>query len=189
MAAIAAELAPDISSLTDLPDESGDPGPDIEVGHGHAGRETLAAIAHEMLADVSHGPREPNAESGAREQRHTVSYEERPLTPPRRPRTNTLDYTERPALTKRSPHGAQLEPLPPPEERGEPNETYEIHEMVTFVVRGELARLSSTSARRDFVRDKLIHRLPVKSIDEVDRIDVTPWTVRGTVIVRVWCRI
>jgi hypothetical protein len=24
-------------------------------------------------------------------------------------------------------------------------------------------------------------------MDDVDRIDVTPWTVKGTVIVRVWC--
>jgi hypothetical protein len=30
--------------------------------------------------------------------------------------------------------------------------------------------------------------LPVGSIDEVDRVDVTPWTVQGTLVVRVWCR-
>ncbi len=62
--------------------------------------------------------------------------------------------------------------------------------MVTFVVRGpELSRLSSQQARRDFVAERLLQRLPVASIDKVDRIDVTPWTVRGTVIVRVWCRV
>jgi hypothetical protein len=61
--------------------------------------------------------------------------------------------------------------------------------MATFVVRGDLAQLSSVAARRRFVTDRLLHRLPVESIEEVDRIDVTPWTVRGTVIVRVWCRV
>jgi hypothetical protein len=29
----------------------------------------------------------------------------------------------------------------------------------------------------------------VSSLDDVVRIDVTPWTVRGTLIVRVWCRL
>jgi len=65
----------------------------------------------------------------------------------------------------------------------------DVFEMATFVVRGDLAQLSSVAARRRFVTDRLLHRLPVESIEEVDRIDVTPWTVRGTVIVRVWCRV
>lgn len=67
---------------------------------------------------------------------------------------------------------------------------YEIFEMATFVVRGgDLARLSSQAERRQFVTQRLMHRLPVDDPDLVDRIDVTPWTVRGTVIVRVWCRV
>ena len=65
----------------------------------------------------------------------------------------------------------------------------EVFEMATFVVRGDLAHLSSSTARREFVAKRLLHRLPVRAIGEVDRIDVTPWTVRGTVIVRVWCRV
>jgi len=66
----------------------------------------------------------------------------------------------------------------------------EIMEMVTFVVRGgELARLSSEAARREFVAERLMHRLPVDSLEGVDRIDVTPWTVQGTIILRVWCRV
>jgi hypothetical protein len=71
-----------------------------------------------------------------------------------------------------------------------PSETpCEIYEMMTFVVRGDLARLSSTRARREFVAERLLSRLPVRDISEVDRVDVTPWTVHGTVIVRVWCRV
>ena len=66
---------------------------------------------------------------------------------------------------------------------------FEVYEMATFVVRGDLAHLSSTTARRAFVAERLAHRLPVKSMAEVDRVDVTPWTVRGTVVVRVWCRV
>ncbi len=199
MAAIAAELVPDVSSLPEGRDEDpphriiGDAAPEIEIGQGQAGRETLAAIAHEMLTDIGDGPAGPDVESTAREPRHTVSYEERPHAPPkapvRRARTATLDYTDRPATTRRSPQAAKLEPTGSTAKSEGQTAEFEIHEMVTFVVRGELARLSSTSARRDFVSDYLMHRLPVESIDAVDRIDVTPWTVRGTVIVRVWCRI
>ena len=83
------------------------------------------------------------------------------------------------------------------ESAGEPAPTptadsggYEIFEMATFVVRGgDLARLSSQAERRQFVTQRLMHRLPVDDPELVDRIDVTPWTVRGTVIVRVWCRV
>ena len=79
---------------------------------------------------------------------------------------------------------------PPSSTSGRERETeFEVFEMATFVVRGDLARLSSTSARRAFVAERLLHRLPVASITDVDRVDVTPWTVRGTVVVRVWCRV
>jgi len=199
MAAIAAELAPDVLSLTDeFADDPSPRGinqdaPDIEIGHGQAGRETLAAIAHELLSDISDEATGLDAESSPRVHRHTVSYEDRPLTPPaapvRRARTATLDYTERPATTERSAHVTGTTATRDVAAPDRQTDEFEIHEMVTFVVRGELAGLSSTSGRRDFVRDHLMHRLPVERIDQVDRIDVTPWTVRGTVIVRVWCRL
>jgi hypothetical protein len=65
----------------------------------------------------------------------------------------------------------------------------EIFEMMTYVVRGgDVARLSSESARRAFVEEHLLARLPVVSMAEVERVDVTPWTVQGTLVVRVWCR-
>ncbi len=69
-------------------------------------------------------------------------------------------------------------------------ESVEIFEMATFVVRGpDAARLSTDALRRRFVEEHLLHRLPISTSDEIDRVDVTPWTVRGTFVVRVWCRI
>src|SRR5690606_16375549 len=65
----------------------------------------------------------------------------------------------------------------------------EVFEMVTFVARGEVSELGATSARRAFVEERLLHRLPVSDMSGVDRIDVTPWTAKGTVIVRVWCAV
>jgi len=65
-----------------------------------------------------------------------------------------------------------------------------IFEMLTFVVQGpEVAQLASEALRRRFVEEHLLHRLPAKDMAQVDRIDVTPWTVHGTVVVRVWCRV
>jgi hypothetical protein len=67
---------------------------------------------------------------------------------------------------------------------------FAIFEMLTFVVQGpETASLSSEALRRRFVEEHLLQRLPAKSMTQVDRVDVTPWTARGTVVVRVWCKI
>lgn len=68
-------------------------------------------------------------------------------------------------------------------------DAYEIHEMVTFVVRGDASSLSGPGARRELVERRLLSRLPVRSMNEVEHIDVAPWTTRGTMIVRVWCRV
>ncbi|HEY4104357.1 MAG TPA: hypothetical protein VGM44_10715 [Polyangiaceae bacterium] len=67
---------------------------------------------------------------------------------------------------------------------------FAIFEMLTFVVQGpETTSLSSEALRRRFVEEHLLHRLPAKNMAQVDRVDVTPWTVRGTVVVRVWCKV
>lgn len=160
--------------------------PDIVLGHAPVGRETMAAIAEELVSEPG---------TGIRKRMSTVDFDER---------------RDRPALesgpelvTSSKPAGrdtlAALErELEDKLGRGDPESgtqarsqvALEVFEMATFVVRGpELSRLSSQEARRDFVAERLLHRLPVSSIDEVDRVDVTPWTVRGTVIVRVWCRV
>lgn len=65
-----------------------------------------------------------------------------------------------------------------------------IFEMATFVVSGpNPSELSSEAARRGFVEQRLLHRLPAGSMASVERIDVTPWTAPNTVIVRVWCKV
>jgi hypothetical protein len=127
-----------------------------------------------------------------------------------RSRLQTMDFAERPRNRDTAPEVITIEERPIGREtlaaiadelarenaaflRDLPHEDdaeLEIMEMVTFVVRGqEVSRLSSEAARREFVAERLMHRLPVQSLDEVDRIDVTPWTVRGTVVLRVWCKV
>jgi hypothetical protein len=87
-----------------------------------------------------------------------------------------------------TPVGARVEALTIDELA---NETpFAIFEMLTFVVQGpETASLSSEALRRRFVEEHLLQRLPAKNMSQVDRVDVTPWTVRGTVVVRVWCKV
>ncbi len=175
LAAITAELATD----------SDDDVPVIEVGQALAGRETLAAIAAELLPPT-------------RQRRRTLGFEEaRPeadsvhpanvgppkatTTPSPSPAGGTRGGVAARARTGARPASVGVAPSD--------GEAFEIHEMVTFVVRGDLSRLASERVRRDFVREHLAHRLPVATLDAVDRIDVTPWTVKGTVVVRVWCRV
>jgi hypothetical protein len=190
--------------------------PEIQVREAPAGRETLAAIAEELrpairpqLDTIPYADRIKNA-PGA----HTPS-----LTPALRRAAletapdltldaqavdgETLPVTEREALShdsSSSPSSADAPPTsgtnriqrsseraPAPEASTEP---LEIFEMATFVVRGsDAARLSTDALRRRFVEEHLMHRLPVETLDEVDRVDVTPWTVRGTFVVRVWCKV
>ncbi len=163
-----------------------DDAPEIEVGQSLAGRETLAAIAAELLPPT-------------RPRRRTLGFDEaRPLADGVRPTTvETLEATTPPGpsptgSTRSGEVAARGRTGAPPAAAGvvpSGGEAFEIHEMVTFVVRGDLSRLASERVRRDFVREHLAHRLPVASLDAVDRIDVTPWTVKGTVVVRVWCRV
>jgi len=65
-----------------------------------------------------------------------------------------------------------------------------IFEISTFVVEGaEVFGKASEAARRDFVAKRLLHRLPVLSINDVIRIDLTPGAAANTVILRVWSRV
>lgn len=181
LAAIAEELAG--------VDPSGDQV--IKPSSGAFGRDTLAAIESELM------PEKPAAEAlgtpARRERRQTLGFEHRreaSTSTPQDSRALALTSAERPGPKGPRSHstdGTQeaKSARAPAEVGGEP--ACDVFEMVTFVVRGDLARLSSSKARQDFVAERLIHRLPIKSMAEVDRIDVTPWTVHGTVIVRVWC--
>jgi hypothetical protein len=152
------------------------------------GRDTLAAIAAELIPDIGAQPPPPPARARTK----TLGYEDGAFTKPPLP----AHAVPRPAAGRQTLSslekklGAWANDAEPPTAEQAPSDSpCEIYEMVTFVVRGDLVRLSSTRARREFVAERLLSRLPVGSMEQVDRVDVTPWTVHGTVIVRVWCRV
>ena len=77
---------------------------------------------------------------------------------------------------------------PPPAPKAAAN-GIEIFELLTFIVRGnKLGDLTTDPLRRRFVEQNLLHRVPSGSMDTVERIEVTPWTAKGTMVVRVWVR-
>jgi hypothetical protein len=66
----------------------------------------------------------------------------------------------------------------------------DIFEIATFVVQGEeIYSKASEASRRTFVADRLLHRLPVASIEEVARIDLSRGPVPRTIILRVWTKV
>lgn len=104
-----------------------------------------------------------------------------------RPPQTTLSYGDR---VSNAPGAKTPSTAPRPVPATTADAGVEIFEMMTYVVRGvDAARLSSDVLRRKFVEENLLARLPTKSMDDIDRVDVTPWTVQGTLVVRVWCRL
>jgi hypothetical protein len=191
--------------------------PEIQVREAPAGRETLAAIAEELrpavrppLDTIPYADQIKNA-PGAHTPSMTPALRRAALdTAPdlsvqgEAVDGNPLAAVEPEALSNEesasSPSSADapptsgLNPIKRSSERPVAPETapepLEIFEMATFVVRGpDAARLSTDALRRRFVEEHLMHRLPVTTLDEIDRVDVTPWTVRGTFVVRVWCKV
>jgi hypothetical protein len=66
----------------------------------------------------------------------------------------------------------------------------EVFEVVTFVVQGEeIFSKVSEHSRREFVKTRLLHRLPVLSMSDVTRIDLTRGAAPDSMVLRVWCRI
>ena len=66
----------------------------------------------------------------------------------------------------------------------------EIFEISTFVVTGEeIFGKASEASRRDFVEKRLLHRLPVVSMKDVIRIDLSRSPAAQTVILRVWTKV
>jgi hypothetical protein len=167
-----------------------DAGPEIQVREEPAGRETLAAIAEELRP-------------GYRDQLDTLPYADRisnapgAKTPSRTPRANPAHEAAPEITVREAPAGqetlaaieAELATPESAEQLGQ-IQALEIFEMVTFVVRGsEAARLSTEALRKRFAEEQLMKRLPVSSAADIDRVDVTPWTVRDTFVVRVWCKV
>ncbi len=195
MAAIAEELfsvarAP--APSRDSPDEA----PEVSIGEAPAGRDTLALIA---------GSTQPG-----RAEQSTLSYGDRISNAPGA-KTPSLVPAPAPFSAKVAALGsapeisigestvgretlavisAELAPSVRDGAETASEAPFAIFEMLTFVVQGrETASLSSEALRRRFVEEHLLHRLPAKNMAQVDRVDVTPWTVRGTVVVRVWCKL
>jgi len=155
--------------------------PEIKIGYTPAGRETLDAITHELVpvpvpAIVPRDSSSPEI---------TV-------------REGTIERDTLAAIMEEAGATSDAEATPlvnapglPVSQRFAPGAQpgLEIFEMMTYVLRGtDVARLATEASRRAFVEENLLSRLPVKSMADVDRIDVTPWTIQGTLVVRVWCR-
>ncbi|HMI86132.1 MAG TPA: hypothetical protein VK550_18685 [Polyangiaceae bacterium] len=69
-------------------------------------------------------------------------------------------------------------------------EPAQIFEISTFIVEGdEIFSKASERSRRDFVEQRLLHRLPALSMREVVRIDVSRGAAPNTMILRVWSRV
>jgi len=183
--------------------------PEVKLSYATAGRETMAAIEEELAAPRLSTAEAPVIEiSEAPAGRETMAAIAEELAESMRPRQNTLPYADKisNAPGARSPSRA---PMPPPAPKAVPDdgpevtvsdepspptprlapEALEIFELLTFIIRGSgVGDLSTDALRRRFVEDHLLHRVPSGLISDVERIEVTPWTAKGTMVVRVWCR-
>jgi hypothetical protein len=138
--------------------------PEIRLGYAPAGRGTLDAI-HGELATPS-GDRESSTPE--------IVVNE---TVAERDTLSAIMEEAQPSRDLRESSTPELSPL-------------EIFEMLTFVVRGgEAQRMSNDASRQRFVEEHLLQRLPVASMADIDRVEVTPWTAPGALVVRVWCRV
>jgi hypothetical protein len=169
--------------------------PDIAVRETLAGRDTLGAIAEELreepraeFATKPYGDRISNAPGAQAPSRPTFE-----TGPEINVRESMLGRDTMAAITAELTGANEVASDPTDQEAPDSSvvaaQSVALFEMATFVARGDIAQLSSPNARRTFVETRLLHRLPVDSMKWVDRIDVTPWTERGTVIIRVWCAV
>jgi len=162
--------------------------PVIEISETPIGRETLAAISDELsppprarqdtlpYADKiknAPGARSPSRVPAPPAPPAIVAAAKAPESaPPSDVPDEVTVKLQRPVLVPRSAA-----------------EAIEIFELLTFIVRGsEVGDLSTDAARRKFVEQHLLRRVPSGSMDAVARIEVTPWTAKGTMVLRMWCR-
>lgn len=191
--------------------------PDLKLSYVAAGRDTMAAIEEELAtpARAAEAPLIEISETPAG--RETMAAIEQELADAVRPRQNTLPYGDRisNAPGARSPSRAPAPPSAVAAARAKKNrdgapevtvsqaraappqpdvplaapEALEIFELLTFIVRGnQVGDLSTDAMRRRFVQAHLLERVPGGTLDNVERVEVTPWTAKGTMVVRVWCR-
>ena len=171
--------------------------PEIRVGAAPVGRETFAAIAGE-LATANPGSAPAivlETKPAGRETLSAISREVAPMRPP----LATLPYGD---LVPNAPgsiapfdqDGDDETTLPrsakPAATDAAQPEQADIFELLTFLVRcADPSLLASEEARRSFVAQRLRHRLPGADTAAITRIDVTPWTERDTVVVRIWYQV
>jgi hypothetical protein len=161
--------------------------PELRVAYTPAGRATLEAIAGELVplplpASAEHESSSPEiiVREGVmgRETLAAIIEEARPSAAAGDANETSEGVATSPEKGATS-RGAAATPA-----------ALEIFEMMTYVVRGvDTMHLSSDAQRRGFVEEHLLARLPVESMNDVARVDVTPWTARGTFVVRVWCNV
>ncbi|HKO49657.1 MAG TPA: hypothetical protein VJV79_18135 [Polyangiaceae bacterium] len=156
-----------------------------------AGHETMTAISEELvfrgkprLKTDDDGPEVSVVEGPAGRETLALIAD---LARPARATQSTLDYGDR---ISNAPGSKTPSRAPAAPKRPSPVGTLMIFEMLTFVVQAaDVTSLASETQRRRFVEEHLLQRLPARNMSEVDRIDVTPWTVQDTVVVRVWCKV
>jgi hypothetical protein len=171
--------------------------PEITLRRGPVGRETLAAIAEELANDAA---------TAIRPKLDTIGYEERPKhrsssRPPQGSSPELISIGEAPigratqaaiedalaAETLATAAKAEARANASPKAAPGPADIFEI---TTFVVEGEeIFTKVSEQSRRDFVEQRLMHRLPALSMNEVMRIDVSRGAAANTVILRVWSKV
>jgi hypothetical protein len=154
-------------------------------------------------SERSSRPSEPGKESRSsnRTRVTTLGYQERPRVPGPRtapfgssPELITVDESGRATLAfiEDALRTERLDPGParPRQVSSSVPEPAFIFEVSTFVVEGaEVFTKASDGARRDFVAKRLLHRLPVLSINDVERIDLSPGAAPNTAILRIWSRV
>ena len=188
LAAIDEELA----SVLPSPAEA----PLIEISEAPVGRDTMAAIAEELAGTGrarqdtlpypdkiknAPGARSPSRAPAAPKAEPPAAVAAAVALAPQREASSPLAADPPDEVTVKVQRSA-LEPRPSVE-------SIEIFELLTFIVRGTgVGDLSTYALRRKFVQDHLLRRVPSGSLDGVERIEVTPWTAKGTMVMRIWCR-
>jgi len=161
--------------------------PELRVTYTPAGRATLEAIAGELVPLPLPASAERESSSPEIIVREGVMGRETlaAIMEEARPSTATDDANETSAAIMEEARPSEAGPTP-----ATTAVPLEIFEMMTYVIRGvDTMHLSTDAQRRRFVEEHLLERLPGKSMNGVARVDVTPWTARGTFVVRVWCSV
>lgn len=183
--------------------------PEITLRRAVAGRDTLSAIAEELAHELP---------KNHRSKLDTLGYEDRPASPSRpeqgsSPEVITIGEApigratmaaidEALAMEARAMMAAaERQAAEPRHAASSPGsrsglaslpalEPAEIFEISTFIVEGdEIFSKASERSRRDFVEQRLLHRLPALSMKEVVRIDVSRGAAPNTMILRVWSKV